>query len=319
MESVHVERLDHLGLIACMIKDLGLISMIDARLVPDEQEAITPGEAVAGMILNGLGFANRPLSLTPQFFANKPLDLLFREGVCAEMFNRFKLGRTLDEVHAYGCDRLLSELALAVCAQEGIDLRFNHLDTTSFALSGAYIPASDEQAITLTHGPSKDHRPDLKQAVLELMVSQDGGVPFVRQSWDGYASDTQIFQERAEALMATFQRAPMPRYLVADSKLYPEENAANLRQLGFITRLPNTLKLVAQVVTQALTGDTWQRLNDTTRYHRIELCHYGMAQRWLVVSSQAALERAEATVRKARQRESDAIEEQLFHLQAQRL
>src|SRR5205814_6315724 len=77
-------------------------------------------------------------------------------------------------------------------------------------------------------------------------------------------------------------------------------------------------KLVAQVVTQALTGDTRQRLNDTTRYHRIELCHYGMAQRWLVVSSQAALERAEATVRKARQRESDAIEKQLFHLQAQR-
>src|SRR4029453_3267016 len=38
-----------------------LIDMIDRRLVPDEQEVITPGEAVAGMILNGLGFANRPL------------------------------------------------------------------------------------------------------------------------------------------------------------------------------------------------------------------------------------------------------------------
>jgi transposase len=37
----------------------------------------------------------------------------------------------------------------------------------------------------------------LKQAVLELLVSQDGGVPLVSQSWDGNASDTQIFQERA--------------------------------------------------------------------------------------------------------------------------
>jgi len=136
MASVHVKRLDHLGLLASTIRDLGLMSMIDARLVPDEQEEITPGEAVAGMILNGLGFANRPLSLTPQFFANKPLDLLFRGGVHAEMFNRLKLGRTLDEVYAYGCDLLLSELAVAVCTQEGIDLRFHHLDTTSFALSG---------------------------------------------------------------------------------------------------------------------------------------------------------------------------------------
>ena len=50
MEQIRVERLDHLGLIASVIKDLGLIDMIDERLVPDEQEVITPGEAVAGMI-----------------------------------------------------------------------------------------------------------------------------------------------------------------------------------------------------------------------------------------------------------------------------
>ena len=43
-----------------------------------------------------------------------------------------------------------------------------------------------------------------------------------------------------------------------------------------------------------------------------------MAQRWLVVSSQAALERAEASVPKAQQREWEAIAKQLLHLQAQR-
>ena len=152
MASVHVERLDHLGLVACMIKDLGLIRMIDARLTPDAQEEITPGEAVAGMILNGLGFANRPLSLTPQFFTNKPLDLLFRPGVRAEMFNRFTLGRTLDEVHAYGYDLWCSEVALAVCAQESLEPRFHHLDTTSFSLSGDYVPERDEPALHLIHG-----------------------------------------------------------------------------------------------------------------------------------------------------------------------
>src|SRR5262245_14586582 len=122
---VRVERLDHLGLIAAVINDLGLVSIIDARLTPDEQEAITPGEAIKGMILNGLGFANRPWSLTPQFFANNPLDLLFRPGVEAAMFNRFKLGRTLDEVDTYGCDLFFSEIALAGCQQEAIDQRFN--------------------------------------------------------------------------------------------------------------------------------------------------------------------------------------------------
>jgi transposase len=318
MESLRVERLDHLGVIASVIKDIGLIDMINARLVPDEQEVITPGEAMAGMILNGLGFANRPLSLTPQFFANKPLDLLFREGIHAEMFNRFKLARTLDEAYAYGCDLLFHELALAVCAQEGIALRFNHLDTTSFSLSGAYVPESDEQAIIITHGYSRDHRPDLKQAVLELMVSQDGGVPFMSKSWDGNTSDIEVFQERAQALMAAFQNAPSPRYLIADSKLYHEANAPHLQKLGFITRIPNTISAVSQVIAQALTWDTWHYLDAKTRYQGIELCHYGMAQRWLVVYSQAALERAEATVTTARQREEAAIEKQLFHLQAKR-
>ena len=81
--------------------------MINARLVPDAQEALTPGDAMAGMSWNGRGFANRPLSLTPQCFAHQPLDRLCREGRRAELVNRFQLGRTRDEAYPDGCDRWL--------------------------------------------------------------------------------------------------------------------------------------------------------------------------------------------------------------------
>jgi transposase len=199
MAKVHVERLDHLGVLASVIKDFGFIDRMNARLVPDPQEVLTPGEAMAGMILKGLGFAHRPLSLTPPFVASKPRDLLFHDGMRAAMFNRCKLGRTLDEADAYGCDLLCHELALCVCARDGIDLRFNHLDTTSFSLTGEYVPDSDEQAMTITHGYSRDHRPDLKPAVWALMVSQDGGIPFVSQSWDGNTLDSEMFQARTQA------------------------------------------------------------------------------------------------------------------------
>ena len=212
-------------MVAAVIKDLGLIQMLDARLRVHEQEEITTGEAVAGMILNGLGFSNRPLSFTPQFFATTPLDLLCRQGVTAAMCNRFQLGRSLDEVHAYGCDLLLSDVARAVCAHEGIDQRFNHLDTTRFSLTGDSMPESDAHAIAITHGYSKDHRADLQQAVLERMVSQDGGVPLLSKSWDGNASDSKVFQERAEALLKTLQHSPTPRYVVADCKLDEKDTA----------------------------------------------------------------------------------------------
>jgi transposase len=223
--------------------------MLDARLTPDAQAALTPGEAVAGMILNGLGCAHRPLSLTPQFFTNKPLDRRLRPGVRAEMCNRFTLGRTLAEVQADGGALLLSEGALAVCAQDSMEPRGPHLDTTSCSLSGDDVPARDERAIPSTHGYSKDHRAACKPAVFALLVSQEGGGPLVSNSWHGHTSDPQIFKERADALRAAFASSPTPRYLVAEAKRYPEDTAATLATRGLITRIPGPLTRVAQVIT----------------------------------------------------------------------
>jgi hypothetical protein len=97
------------------------------------------------------------------------------------------------------------------------------------------------------------------------MVSQDGGVPVMRKRWDGHASDPQMFPERAQALLATCKGSPSPRSLVADATLYPEEHAPTLAPLGFLPRIPGTLKLVSPVITQALTWDTWQWLDAPTR------------------------------------------------------
>ncbi len=103
-----IKRLDHLGIVAGVIKDLKIIEMIDERLGTYEDETLSAGETVAGMIINGLGFSNKPLSLMPLFFENCPLELLFRPGVKAEDFNRFKLGRVLDRCHRYGTELLIS-------------------------------------------------------------------------------------------------------------------------------------------------------------------------------------------------------------------
>ncbi len=69
------------------------------------------------------------------------------------------------------------------------------------------------------------YRPDLKQVMQELMVSQDGGVPFMSKSHDGNASDNNVFRERCAAILKEFAALEEPRYLVADSKLYTSENA----------------------------------------------------------------------------------------------
>jgi len=157
--------LDHLGIIAGVIRDLNIVELIDQRLGIYLDELITAGETVAGMIINGLGFSNKPLSLTPLFFEQAPLSLLFREGVKADDFNRFKLGRTLDRCFDYGTELLFSEISLNVCQQEKVETHFNSLDTTSFTLSGDYLAKTDDDTVEIKLGYSKDHRPDLKQVM----------------------------------------------------------------------------------------------------------------------------------------------------------
>jgi transposase len=322
MDCVKVERLDHHGLVASVINDLRIVEIIDERVQPNEQEVVSVGEALKAMILNGLGFSNRPLMLTPQFYENLPMGLLFREGVTAEHFNRHKLGRALDTVFSYGCDVLFSEIALYACQREGIEMRFNSLDTTAFSLTGDYPEQTNPeglQPIKITRGHSKDHRPDLKQAVLELLVSQDGGVPILSKAWDGNASDNVVFKERAEALIDAFKKADTPRYLVADSKLYTKKSAPFLAQIPYITRIPGTLTLERKLTDQALHKPTsWVCLGPGYRYQRVDLTHYGITQRWLVIHSESALKRAKQTLAKAEKRESQKAEKQLFHLQAQR-
>lgn len=72
--------------------------------------------------------------------------------------------------------------------------------------------------MAITHGYAKAHRPDVKHVVWALMVSQDGGVPFLSQSWDGNASDTGVCKERCEALIAQCEASEPPRYVSADAK-----------------------------------------------------------------------------------------------------
>jgi transposase len=59
-----IERLDHLGIVAGVIKDLRISELIDERLGTYEGETLSAGETVAGMIINGLGFSNKPMTLT---------------------------------------------------------------------------------------------------------------------------------------------------------------------------------------------------------------------------------------------------------------
>jgi transposase len=163
------------------------------------------GTAVVAMILNGLGFANRQLYLVPHYFANKPVEHLLGEGITADMLNDDCLGRTLDWIYEHDPTTLFAGLALQAGPRFGIKAQQLHIDTTSFSVSGAYLPGEDtgqegntdqQEAIpiAITYGYWRDHRADLKQWRLGLTTSHDGDVPVFLRPLDGKSGDERKHQ-----------------------------------------------------------------------------------------------------------------------------
>ena len=153
------KRLDHLGIVAGVCKQMRLAQQIDARL-PAPARIVSHGEALQAMLLNALGFVSRPLYLTPEFFKNKPLDLLLRPGLLPEHLNDDALGRTLDAFYDHGVTELFAPLAASALDLLGLPGDALHLDTTSFSFHGQYNldeasqDPDDRHPIHITYGYS---------------------------------------------------------------------------------------------------------------------------------------------------------------------
>ena len=78
------ENIDHYGIVAAVCKDLKIAERIDNLLCKsDPRRKVSAGTSVVAMIINGLGFTNRRLYLTHQFFKDKPVELLLKEQGCS--------------------------------------------------------------------------------------------------------------------------------------------------------------------------------------------------------------------------------------------
>jgi transposase len=95
-EEIESKNLDHLGIIAGIIDEIGIVEKINEIFLVDIREKVNTGELVKAIILNGLGFVSRPLYLFPQFFKDKAIEYLLGSGIKAEDLNDDKIGRVMD-------------------------------------------------------------------------------------------------------------------------------------------------------------------------------------------------------------------------------
>jgi transposase len=292
-----------------MFDELGIGDVLDqATQQNPEMRDLTVGEAVKAMVLNGLGFIHQALYLVPRFFHNKPTSRLISPRVAPEQLNDDALGRTLDTLYAYGVTELYSLIAVSAAKRLGLRPTSTHLDTTSFHVDGRYN--SDEepeaQVVHITKGYSRDHRPDLNQVVLELIVEHQAGIPVLMQPLSGNSSDAQEFGQVIRAHIAHLHTTYGATYLVADSALYSEDNLDKLAQttIKWITRVPATLS-EAQAALAHANPQAMAPLKEGYRYQELTSTYGGGDQRWVLIYSESRQLQAQRTVDKQRRKQSD--------------
>ena len=132
--KIEVQTINHLGIIAGIIDEIGIVEIINERLGIKPQEKLNSGLIVKSIILNAMGFVSRPLYLFPQFFNDKATEHLFGEGIYPEYFNDDKIGRVMDKLYEFGLNKIFLAITWAACQKYGVNKTYSHLDSTSISL-----------------------------------------------------------------------------------------------------------------------------------------------------------------------------------------
>ena len=279
---------------AALVDEIGLVELADELLDRHSLNHISPGQVLKAMILNGLGFVSAPLYLFSEFFEGKPVEHLLGPGITVAHLNDDRLGRVLDRLFEYGTTLFFLKVAMQAVKRFGVSVSQGHLDSTSFALDGEYSSANEAevapeadleapQAIEICRGYSRDHRPDLKQFLVNLICSADGGIPVWFKVGSGNETDSQTF---AGLMTAFAEQWETPALMVADAAFYSEPNLQAVWSLPWLSRVPVTLK-AAQALVDSRVESLTEMPCELKGYRLWEQrqTYGGVEQRWILVES----------------------------------
>lgn len=306
--TYETQRIDHLGIVAGICQEISLVETVDAQVKPSNRK-VSCGQGTQAMILNALGFVGRALYLMPDYLQNKPVDLLIDLDLTADDFNDDTLGRCMDDLYAAGVTEVFYQVAVHALQVYGIRSRFVHLDSSSFHLHGAYDAAEPErEAISITYGYSKDHRPDLKQVVLQLITHHKSALPVWLEALSGNSNDKKTFKATIKAYCQQL-RSDEQAYVVMDSAGYTEDTLKEARDIFWVMRVPETLTQAKKLV-KATPAEELLELEPGYSGKEVSCEYAGIQQRWLVVFSQAAQSRELKTLEKAQAKELEKAQKE---------
>ena len=231
-----------------ILQRMRLSEILSETLPPDDKKTRLPTHRALTLLIRNVLCSREPMYGVAQWAALYAPDLLNLFDNEVELLNDDRMGRGLDHLFN-GLDAdLIMKVVRHVIAEFNISLSEFHNDSTSLSFYGAYH-GDDEtrwvrgrKTLAITYGHSKDHRPDLKQVLYILTISEDGGVPMYFTAADGNTTDDTTHKATWNLLRELVGHSEF--LYVADCKLATTENMKFIDRQGgrFVTVLPRSRK-----------------------------------------------------------------------------
>lgn len=248
--AVSIQRIApvaHLPLVLGVLRKLNVAQLTDTLIPPNPAHVLSCGRGVEALVLAILD-GHHALYKVGRRLDERGMLPLLQPGLEAASVHDTRLGQILDALFAANLNRVFGAMALHALDTYAIETPWLHQDTTTIALYGAYEEAAADPTVPRpAYGHSKDSRDDLKQVLLSLGVSGDGGIPLRMGLRDGNTSDSvEVPQAIAESLALGLDGV---KGVVADSKAYSQRTLGLCleQHVGLVTLVPHTCGIRQEV------------------------------------------------------------------------
>jgi transposase len=200
----------------------GLDEIVGRHVLPG-RETVPPASMVAIEVISrlcvGQGGETSEFALAEQGYRRTALEDLL--GVPDEAVTKDRLYRTLDAL-------LAAKEPIERDLKDSLGELFSlHYDLLLCDLTSSFFEGLAEENELAARGHSRDHRPDCKQVVLAMVVTQDG-FPLYHEVFAGNKNDAVAFPQIVETMEARFGTAR--RVWVLDRGIATEANLEFLRK-----------------------------------------------------------------------------------------
>jgi transposase len=230
----------HLPLILGVLRRLEVAPLIDQLIPPHPAHGLSCGRGVEALVLAILD-GHHALYKVGKRLEERGMIPLLQPGLTRPALNDYRLGHILDALFAAHLNQVLSVIALNALEVYAIPTPWLHQATTTIALYGAYadeppLPGAPRPA----YGHRTDGRDDLKQVLLSLGVSGDGGIPLRVGRRDGHRSDRVDIPVAIEECLALGVEGV--RGIVSDRQAYSRRTLGICieHKIDLVTLVPRT-------------------------------------------------------------------------------